>query len=116
MGRPDPNVEPPRRRGTAALGFRYELAWGQDPGSGPGWHSSTEAGEHITLAQWQALTAAAVAGEGALDAALLGSTASRAWRAAQARAGAQAGALLTACRARYAAWDGESVASAWVTA
>ena len=116
MGRPDVNVEPPRRRGTAVTGFRYELAWGQDPGTGNGWHSSTETGEHVTLAQWQAITAAAVTSEAALDSALTGGPASRAWQAAQFRAGAQAAALLTACRARYAAWDGEPMGSIWVTA
>jgi hypothetical protein len=122
MGRPDVNCEPPRIVSLVLGVALYGLAWGQDPGSGNGWHSATDrddAGERLTAAQLGDLFAAAVTSEAALDAALTLSPASRAWSKAKLRADAAAqggaAALLTACRARYAAWSGVPLASPWVT-
>lgn len=122
MGRPDVNCEPPRVVSIVVGVALYGLAWGQDPGTGAGWHSATDRtvpGERLTAAQLADLFAAAAVSEAQLDAALsLGPTA-RAWSKAKLRAEntAQGGAaaLLTACRARYAAWSGASLASPWVT-
>ncbi len=117
MGRHESNVDVPVRRGTAVTGFTYELAWGADPSTGPGWHSATEAGEHVTSAQWAAITAAAVTSAAALDTALSAGPTARAWAAAKARAQAAGMTdLLTRCRTRYKAWDGEPLTSVWVTA
>lgn len=117
MGRPDVDVEVPSLVLTPS-GYRYRLAWGSDPGTGSGWHSATEdgAGEHVTAAVWASLTAAAVQGTAALDAALTASTAARAWAAAKARAVLAGQTDLVARTAdAYAAWDGQALSSVWVT-
>ena len=122
MGRPDVDIEPPRVVSVVIGAALYGLAWGQDPGSGAGWHSATDrdvAAERLTAAELTALFAAAALGEAQLDAALTVGPAGRAWSKAKQRAEntAQGGAaaLLTACRARYAAWVGAPLASPWVT-
>jgi hypothetical protein len=117
MGRPDVDIEPPSLVLTPS-GNRYRLAWGSDPGTGSGWHSATEdgAGEHVTAAAWATITAAAQTSAAALDAALTGSTAARAWAAAKARATAAGQTdLIAATTAAYAAWQGGSLSSVWVT-
>jgi hypothetical protein len=116
MGRPDVDIEPPSLVLTPG-GARYRLAWGSDPGTGSGWHSATEdgAGEHVTAAAWGTLTAAAQTSATALDAALTGSTAARAWAAAKARAVAAGQTdLIAATTAAYAAWQTGSLNSVWV--
>lgn len=122
MGRPDVDVEPPRVVSLVLGVVLYGLAWGQDPSSGNGWHSATDrddAGERLTAVALANLFAAAVTSEAALDAALALSPAGRAWSKAKQRADAVAqggaAALLTACRARYAAWSGAPLSSPWVT-
>ena len=122
MGRPDVDVEPPRIVSLVLGAALYGLAWGQDPGSGAGWHSATDrdvAAERLTAAELGALFAAAALGEAQLDTALTTGPAGRAWSKAKTRAenAAQGGAaaLLTACRARYAAWVGAPLASPWIT-
>lgn len=123
MGRPDVNCEPPRIVSLVLGVALYGLAWGQDPGSGDGWHSATDRdvpGERLTASQLADIFAAAALGEAQLDTALsLGPTA-RAWSKAKLRADAAvqggAAALLTACRARYAGWQGAPLTSPWVTA
>ena len=124
MGRPDVDIEPPRVVSVSPIiGIAlYGLAWGQDPGSGAGWHSATDrdvAAERLTAAELAGLFAAAATSEAALDAALTVGPTSRAWSKAKQRAenAVQGGAaaLLTACRARYAAWVGAPLGSPWVT-
>lgn len=119
MGRPDPNSDCPQLRTYPLIGALYELAWGCDPGTGSGWHSATEGPtEHVSAATWAALTAAAALGQSQLDAALMGSSAARAWVAAKTRASAagQLPALLACCTARYAGWQTASLSALWVTA
>lgn len=123
MGRPDVDIEPPRVVSLVLGVALYGLAWGQDPGSGDGWHSATDRdvpAERLTAAQVAAIFAAAAASELALDAALTVGPTSRAWSKAKQRAEAAqqggAAALLTACRARYAGWQGAPLTSPWVTA
>ena len=122
MGRPDVDIEPPRVVSVVIGAALYGLAWGQDPGSGAGWHSATDRdvpAERLTAAELAGLFAAAALGEAQLDAALTVGPTSRAWSKAKQRAenAAQGGAaaLLTACRARYAAWVGAPLGSPWVT-
>jgi hypothetical protein len=122
MGRPDVDIEPPRVVSLVIGAALYGLAWGQDPGSGAGWHSATDRdapAERLTAAQLADIFAAAATSELALDAALTVGPTSRAWSKAKLRAenAAQGGAaaLLTACRARYAAWVGAPLTSPWVT-
>jgi hypothetical protein len=118
MGRPDPDTDCPRLITVPLLGPRYELAWGCDPGTGDGWHSATEGpAEHVTAATWASLTAAAALGQSQLDAALMGSSAARAWVAAKTRATAagQLPALLACCTARYSGWQTASLSALWVT-
>lgn len=122
MGRPDVDVEPPRVVALVVGVALYGLAWGQDPGSGNGWHSATDRtvpSERLTAAQLADLFAAAAISEAQLDAALALSPAGRAWSKAKQRADAVAqggaAALLTACRARYSAWSGAALTSPWVT-
>ena len=122
MGRPDVDIEPPRVVSVVIGAALYGLGWGQDPGSGAGWHSATDRdvpAERLTAAQLADIFAAAAASEAALDAALTVGPTSRAWSKAKTRAenAVQGGAaaLLTACRARYAAWVGAPLASPWVT-
>ena len=122
MGRPDVDIEPPRVVSVVIGAALYGLAWGQDPGSGSGWHSATDRdvpAERLTAAELAAIFAAAATSELALDAALTVGPTSRAWSKAKQRAenAGQGGAaaLLTACRSRYAAWVGAPLASPWVT-
>lgn len=88
----------------------YELSWGNQGARGlRGWHVATGPLEHVTWAQWQALTAAAVAGPLAFTSALAASPAAAAWADAEAMAAAHGPgviALRGQVRARYAAWDG----------
>lgn len=123
MGRPDVDIEPPRVVSVIIGAALYGLGWGQDPGSGAGWHSATDRdvpAERLTAAQLADIFAAAAASELALDAALTVGPTGRAWSKAKLRAenAVQGGAaaLLTACRARYAAWVGAPLTSPWVTA
>lgn len=118
MGRPDPNTDSPKRHTYPLIGHLYELSWGSDPGTGQGWHSATEGpAEHVTATTWASLTAAAALGQPQLDAALMGSSAARAWVAAKTRATAagQLPALLACCTARYAGWQTASLSALWVT-
>lgn len=101
----DVNTGPP----TLKAGL-YELAWGNQPSPlGTGWHVCTLPGERVTWAQWQALTAAAVAGPAFFVGAMAASPAAA--RFAQAEVAAAANGIpvvdfRTAVRTRYAAWDG----------
>jgi hypothetical protein len=114
MGRPDPNAGNPSRRGTLAAPV-YELSWGSDPGTGNGWHSATEDGEHVTAAQWAAITAAAQVSAAAMDLAILATPASRAWSKAKDRAAAAGqNNLMAITQAHYAARHGAPLASVWV--
>lgn len=118
MGRPDPNTDSPKRHTFPLIGHLYELSWGSDPGTGQGWHSATEGPtEHVSAAAWASLTAAALVSSAALDAALMGSSAARAWIAAKTRADlvGQLPALLANCTARYAAWSTGTLNAVWVT-
>jgi len=96
----------------------YELAWGNQPApAGTGWHICTLPAERVTWAQWQALTAAAVAGLVPFLAAMAASPAGA--RFAQAEAAAAANgirvmAFRAAVRGSYAQWDGVP-ASPWNT-
>lgn len=89
---------------------RYELAWGNQPSPlGTGWHVCTLPAERVTWAQWQALTAAAVAGPMPFLAAVAASPIAA--RFAQAEAAAAANGIPVVdfradVRAQYAAWDG----------
>ena len=123
MGRPDVDIEPPRIVSLVLGVALYGLAWGQDPGTGDGWHSATDRtvpAERLSAAQLADIFAAAALGEAQLDTALSTGPTSRAWSKAKTRAenAAQGGAaaLLTACRARYAGWVGAPLTSPWVTA
>jgi|GEM_PF-4550854 len=87
---------------------RYELSWGRQAVPGDrGWHVATSRMQLVTWAQWQALTAAAVAGHGAFLAAVAASPAAAAWADAEAMAAAHGPgviALRQQVRARYVAW------------
>jgi len=102
-------------------------------GSAPGPNSATNFGhcacfrvsgggtgdEGITAAQWASITSAAATGSTLAMAQAINATPAAAWWSRAVAAATQAG-LLTdmrnAVRARYAAWDGVSLASVWVTA
>lgn len=102
----DVNTGPP----TLRAGGLYELSWGNQPSPlGTGWHVCTLQGERVTWAQWQALSAAAVAGPVPFLAAMGASPADA--RFAQAEAAAAANGIPVVdfrgqVRTQYAAWDG----------
>lgn len=74
--------------------------------------------EGITAAEWASITSAAVTSTWAMAQAINATPAAAWW--SRAVAAASAAGMLTqmrdGVRARYAAWDGVSLASAWVTA
>lgn len=102
----DVNTGPPTLKAPGL----YELSWGRQLAPGDrGWHVATSPTQLVTWAQWQALTAAAVAGPMPFRAALAASPAAAAWEDAEEMAevyGPGVPALRGQVRARYAAWDG----------
>lgn len=88
----------------------YELSWGRQAVRGDrGWHCATGPTEHVTWAQWQAISAAAATSTAAMLSALASSPAAGAWADAEAMAAAHGPGVITLraqVRARYAAWDG----------
>jgi len=95
---------------VAGVGFGHVAA--QRPGSGV-----PSPGEGVTKAEWKAITAAAVQGVQQMEAAIAVTPLSSAYQRAVFRAvanGVQD--LPQRTQAAYAAWDGASLASPWVTA
>lgn len=111
------NVGSPELFANPILGNRYGLSWGCEAHGGPGFgHVACLPSERITAAQWASITAAAVQGVSQMEAAIAPTPAATAYvRAKQAAAAAGMLGLPAATRARYAAWDGASLSSVWVT-
>lgn len=120
---PVPNVHPPERRdGRLYLG----VSSGPGPNNAPNMgHSSAYlvyggglGDEGISDSEWASITSAAKVSTFAMAQAINATAAAPWW--ARAVAAATATGMLTAMRdgvkARYAAWDGVSLASPWVTA
>lgn len=102
----DVNTGPPTLKGPDS----YELAWGNQPSPlGTGWHVCTRPSERVTWAQWQALSAAAVAGPVPFLAAVAASPAAARFTQAETAAAANGIPVVdfrTQVRTQYAAWDG----------
>ena len=108
----DTNTGPPTLRAPGL----YELSWGRQAAPGDrGWHVATSPAQHVTWAQWQAISAAAATSTVAMLSALAASPAAGAWADAEAMAAAHGPGVITLraqVRARYAAWDGAQL-SVW---
>jgi hypothetical protein len=115
MCRPDSCVTPPVCITPFALpaARRFDLVWSRSIiGHATGWGESTGYLEHISAADWEAITAAAVVSSAAMLAALDASPAGPAWARAQAKCLAHGGQpaldqLVALMRQRYARWDGQ---------
>ena len=119
MGRgSESNVGRPEVRTHAGATLLFP-SWGSEPVSGVGFGhvAAAKPTEGVTKAQWKAITAAAVQGVAQMEAAM---AATPLWSAYQrAKTAALANGVQTFAadvRATYAAWDGVSLSSPWVTA
>lgn len=115
MCRPDSCVTPPVCINPTSLpaARRFDLVWSRSIVAHPtGWGESTGSGEHISAAEWDAITSAAVVSSAALLLAINASPAGPAWARAEAKALANGGQpaldqLVALMRQRYARWDGK---------
>lgn len=124
MGRgAESNVGRPEVRVHSGVTLLFP-SWGSERVGGVGFGHVAAArptpmqpGEGVTELQWEAITAAAVQGVGPMEAAIAATPLATAYSRAKSRATAN-GILDLPQRTRdtYAAWDGVSLASPWVTA